>query len=171
MVKQTSVAVSRAHNCFSWRRQRRGIAFCRWPINGVINGANFTWTLRIITSHSPSPPSSCLYGSQSGECVCFTNESPAGTQRTVEGKATDDKSSGTAAWRTEMRSAAAAESAAAAHAAVTFFHSVHRWQCVDLSHYPAYLSHNDILSAWPSMEISTNNENMKEKQAKLFSAD
>lgn len=33
------------------------------PINSVINGANFTWTLRIITSCSPSLPSSCLYGS------------------------------------------------------------------------------------------------------------
>ncbi len=54
--------VSRTHNCFLWKRWGRGIAFCSWPINAVINGANFTWTLRIITSCSPSP-SSCLYGS------------------------------------------------------------------------------------------------------------
>lgn len=43
------------------RRGGRGVASCGRPINGVINGANFTWTLQIITSCSPSPPSSCLY--------------------------------------------------------------------------------------------------------------
>lgn len=39
------------------------------PINAVINGANFTWTLRIITSCSPSPPSSCQCRSQPGRRV------------------------------------------------------------------------------------------------------
>lgn len=41
-------------------------------------------------------------------------------QRTVKGKVTDDEAYGTAAWHAEMLSAAAAESAAAAHRAVTF---------------------------------------------------
>lgn len=35
-------------------------------INGVINGANFTWTLRVITSCFPSHPSLCLYRGQCG---------------------------------------------------------------------------------------------------------
>lgn len=52
-------------------------------INDVINGANFTWTPRIITSCSPSPSSCpCM------DNVCLYNESPARRQRTVEVKGT-----------------------------------------------------------------------------------
>lgn len=79
-----------------------GVAFCSWLISGVVTGAHCTWTLWIITCSSSST-SSCLYGSQCGQCVWFTNESPAEKQRTMEGKVTVDRSPGTAAWHTEMQ--------------------------------------------------------------------
>lgn len=53
------VTESHAKLCFRWKRQKSEITF--WPINVVINGDNFTWTLWIITSGWP-PPRFCLCG-------------------------------------------------------------------------------------------------------------